>query len=214
MAFCRSCPVGGGTVTLQSNQNATSVALCPSQNAVLIPKNHVGLVTKWQYTFGTSSIWYDLPDTENQQSLTVNGSTISGTVFYRAIICSALKICTGLSAVAYSNAFRITKKGGCSSPDGSITSSDINTDKSFTVMKTYPNPATNFVYLEIESYTEGVAQLDILDVTGRQVLKQTATLTEGMNSISLDISQLSRGIFIVKVTDSKNQKAWVKMVKE
>ena len=61
---------------------------------------------------------------------------------------------------------------------------------------------------------EGSAQLEILDVTGRQVLKQNINLTKGFNTINLDISQLSKGIFIIKLTDSQNQKAWVKMVKE
>ena len=204
----------GGRVTLQSNQTATSVALCPSENALLIPKNYVGKVANWQYTFATSSIWYDLPGTEGQTTLTVNGSSISEKVFYRVVIVTELGICTGLSSVAYSVAFRITKKAGCLSPDGSITHTDMTTVKGFTLVKTYPNPATNLVSLEIESSTEGSAQLEISDVTGRQVLKQTTILTEGMNSISLDISQLSRGIFIVKMTDSQNQKAWVKVVKE
>ncbi len=220
-------PAVGGRVTLQSNQTATSVALCPSQNALLIPKNHVGKVANWQYSFGTSSIWYDLPSTQGQTSLTVNGSSVSATIFYRVVIITQLGICIGQSSVAYSAAFRINKKAGCLSPDGSIVHNNIQTDSHLTIQKVYPNPATSLVSLEIEyvtasgdlslrgtKQTEGVTHLEILDVTGRQVLKQTAYLTEGFNTINLDISQLSRGVFIVKVTDSKNQKAWVKMVKE
>ena len=220
----------GGRVTLQNNIAATSIALCPSQNAVLIPINFVGKVTKWQYTFGTSSIWYDLPGTEDKLSLTVNGSSVSGTIFYRAVICSGGGICTGQAVIAFSNAFRITKKLNCTSPDGQILNTEITADNRLTIHKAYPSPATDAITLEIEhypivssnsdmllqktNYTEGVTQLEISDVTGRQVLKQTTILTEGFNTINLDISQLSRGIFIVKMTDSQNQKAWVKMVKE
>ena len=220
----------GGRVTLQNNTAATSIALCPSQNAVLIPINFVGKVTKWQYSLGTSSIWYDLPGTEDEFSLTVNGSSVSGTIFYRAVICSGGGICTGQAAIAFSNAFRITKKLNCTSPDGQILNTEITADNRLTIHKAYPSPATDAITLEIEHYpiissnsdmllqktkhTEGVAQIDIMDVTGRQVLKQTVTLVEGINSINLDISQLSRSIFIVKITDSQNQKAWVKIVKE
>ena len=68
--------------------------------------------------------------------------------------------------------------------------------------------------LETPIFTEGAAQIEIMDVSGRQVLKQTLNLTEGFNTINLDISHLSRGVFIVKITDSKNQRAMVKMVKE
>ena len=226
-------PAVGGRVTLQSNQNATSIALCPNQNAVLIPVGFTGKVANWQYTFGTSSIWYDLPGTEGQTSLTVNGSSVSGTVYYRVVIITQLSICTGQASVAYSNSFRINKKANCPSPDGSMTNTTIyTTDKILTVVKVYPNPATDLVSLDIENVTasgdlssggtkhtpkginEGSAQLEILDVTGRQVLKQNINLTEGFNTINLDISQLSKGIFIIKLTDSQNQKAWVKMVKE
>ena len=207
-------PAVGGRVTLQSNILATSVALCPSENAVLIPINHVGKVVIWQYSYSTSPIWYDLPGSEGKTSLTINGSNIIGTTFYRVVICTELGICTGLKAVAYSSAFRVNKKLTCPSPDGSITNTGTTINKGFTLVKTYPNPATNLVTLEIDSYTEGVTQLEILDITGRQVLKQTTSLTEGLNTISVDVSQLSRGIFIVKMTDSQNQKSWVKMVKE
>ena len=207
-------PAVGGRVTLQSNQTATSIALCPSQNAILIPKGHVGLVAIWQYSFGTSSIWYDLPGTEGQSTLTVNGSSISGTIFYRVVIVTEKGLCVGAASVAYSTSFRINKKAGCLSPDGSMTNTEITTGKGITVVKAYPNPATNLISLELENFTEGAAQIEIMDVSGRQVLKQTLNLTEGFNTINLDISHLSRGVFIVKITDSKNQRAMVKMVKE
>ena len=207
-------PAVGGKVTLQSNMTATSISLCPSENTVLLAKGFVGKVATWQYSFSTSPIWYDLPGTVGQTTLTVNGSSIVGTVFYRVVICSELGLCTGWSAVAYSSAFRITQKTGCLSPDGSLVNNYIATDQRLTIQKVYPNPANALITLEIEANTEGVAQVEIMDVIGRQVLNQTATLTEGMNSINLDISQLSKGVFIIKMTDSKNQKAWVKMVKE
>ena len=208
-------PAVGGSVTLQSNQNAVSIALCPSQNAVLIPKGSVGKVVKWQYSFNTLTNWNDLPGTQGQTTLTVNGSTVSGTVYYRVVITTDLGLCTGAASVAYSSAFKITKKANCVSPDGSIVNNGIQTNPHLTIQKIYPNPASNYINLEMENVTaSGVSQIDILDITGRQVLKQTLNLIEGFNSISLDISQLSRGVFIVKMTDSQNQKAWVKMVKE
>ncbi len=207
-------PAVGGTVTLQSNMTATSVALCPAENAILVPKNYVGKVVIWQYSYASSPIWYDLPGSAGLTSLTINGSSIGETVYYRTVICTELGICTGYKAVAYSLAFRVNKKLSCPSPDGSITNTGTTIAKGFTLVKTYPNPATNIVTLEIDSYTEGSAQMEILDITGRQVLKQTTTLTEGLNTINLDVSQLSRGVFIVKMTDSQNQKSWVKMVKE
>ena len=105
------------------------------------------------------------------------------------------------------------------SAESSIESNSQNKTSSGFTLQCFPNPAHDVLTVQLDNITpEGinkrVVQLEILDITGRQVLKQTATLTEGLNTINLDISQLSKGIFIVKMTDSQNQKAWVKMVKE
>ena len=100
------------------------------------------------------------------------------------------------------------------SAESSVAANSQNKTSSSFTLQCYPNPADDVLTVQLNNITEGVAQLEILDVTGREVLKQNINLTEGDNSISLDISQLSRGIFIIKLTDSQNQKAWVKMVKE
>ena len=206
-------PAAGGKVTLQSNQTATSIALCPSENALLIAKNYVGKVANWQYTFSTSPIWYDLPDTEGQQSLTVNGSTVISTTFYRVVITSALGICTGTASVAYSLAFRVNKKLSCLSPGGSVLNTDITTIKGFKVVQAYPNPANAVLTLQLENMTEGVTQFEIMDITGKVVKIENKFLTEGYNEVTLDIQNLSNGLHVIKIKDRGHQVAVVKMSK-
>ena len=220
----------GGRVTLQSNTAATSIALCPSQNAVLIPINFLGKVAKWQFSPSTSSIWYDLPGTEGQQTLTVNGSTVSGTIFYRVVICSGGGVCTGQASVAFSNAFRITKKPNCTAPDGSILNTDITADNRLTIYKAYPNPAADFITFEIEhiisnkntlsqrdafgkGINDGIVQLDIMDLTGRVVQKMQQPVVEGFNTITLNILDLAQGIYLVRIKNNQNQVAVVKISK-
>ena len=202
-------PAVGGRVTLQSNPTATSLAICPNQNAVLIPVGFTGKVVNWQYSFGTSSIWYDLPGTAGQPTHTVNGSTITSTTFYRAVICTQLGICTGTRAVAYSSAFRINKNAVCSSPDGSLTISD----SPLTILSAFPNPTKDVFILEIENNIEGSAQVDIMDVAGRMVLRTQQSIEKGFNTLTLNVQNLSSGLYLVRVRDSNNQEITVKMSK-
>lgn len=221
----------GGRVTLQSNTAATSIALCPSQNAVLIPFNFLGKVINWQFSPGTSSIWYDLPGTEGQQTLTVNGSTISGTIFYRVVIGSGGGVCTGQAAIAFSNAFKITKKQNCTSPDGQILNTEITVDNRLTIYKAYPNPAADVITLEIENniskehtpqgmtvtasgaWQEGFVQIDIMDLSGRVVQKTKQGVIQGFNSLTLDIHNLASGLYLVRIKNDNNQMAVVKINK-
>ncbi len=58
----------------------------------------------------------------------------------------------------------------------------------------YPNPASDRLYFKNTSYE---AQIQIYDLQGRMVLNQA--LTEG----SIDISELPKGIFVVKIIDNE-----------
>ena len=203
----------GGKVTLQSNTAATSAALCPGESIVLIPVNYFGKIARWEYSFASSSIWYNLAGSEMAPSITVNGSSITETVYYRAVICSGLGYCTGLPSVAYSAAFRINKKLSCPTPDGTLVKNDVMSDARFTIQKAYPNPSSDFITLEIEHFTEGVAQIEIMDLTGRIVQRSKQNLLDSVNNIVLDINTLSSGLYIVRIKDSSKQEAIVKVSK-
>ncbi len=203
----------GGKVTLQSNTTATSAALCPGESIVLIPFNYFGKIARWEYSYASSPIWYNLDGSEMAPSITVNGSSITETVYYRAVICSGLGFCTGLPSVAYSAAFKINKKLSCPTPDGTVVKNDVKSDAIFTIHKVYPNPSSDYVTLEIEHFTEGVAQIEIMDLRGRIVQRNKQNLFDNVNKIELDINALSTGLYIVRVKDSNKQEAVVKVSK-
>ena len=206
-------PAVGGKVTLQSNTTATSVALCPGESVVLIPVNYFGKIARWEYSFASSSIWYNLAGSEMAPSITVNGSSITETVYYRAVICSGLGYCTGLPSVAYSAAFKIVKKLTCPVPDGSLVKNDVKSEARFTIQKAYPNPSSDYITLEIEHFTEGLAQIEIMDLTGRIVQRIMQNLLDNVNKIELDINILSSGLYLVRIKDSSKQEAIVKVSK-
>ena len=210
-------PAVGGQTILQSNPGLTAVALCPGQNVMLSLLNSTGVVAKWQYTFSTSPIWYDLPGSENASELPINHATVtspnSNTVFFRAVMYSSIELCTGLASIAYSSAFKVVQRSSCSSPDGSLVDDNINKNQSLMVAKAYPNPTHDHIFLDIDHGTEGVAELRIMDMMGRVVQSTFQNLESGAQTILLDMHDLANGLYLIQINDSSNHKAMVKVNK-
>ena len=103
------------------------------------------------------------------------------------------------------------------SPDGSVMNADEQTNSTLLIQKVYPNPTSNFVNLEIgyiSSLTDkGVVQIDVLDVTGRVVKQTQEQLSNGSNTVELDIHALSRGLYLVRIRDANKHEAMVKVSK-
>lgn len=70
-----------------------------------------------------------------------------------------------------------------------------NTDK----ISVYPNPASDKLNITIDA--QGSATITILDITGKEVISES--ISKGNNTISIDVSSLSHGLYIVKVTTDK-----------
>ncbi len=68
-----------------------------------------------------------------------------------------------------------------------------------TISSLYPNPAVNNLKLAIASPTNSKVTMVITDLAGKIVLQQPATLTIGDNTMNLNIKQLSKGAYSIKV---------------
>ncbi len=69
----------------------------------------------------------------------------------------------------------------------------------------YPNPATSFIYLSFELTNPSGVTVEFLDILGnRNYFIGNQKYSEGQNRIRLDLSNLSKGIYIVRLkTDRK-----------
>ena len=63
----------------------------------------------------------------------------------------------------------------------------------------YPNPAKGDVRLELNGFTAGVAEIRLLDLNGKLLQTQKATLKTGIHSISLPFKTLITGNYIIQV---------------
>ncbi|HLG34847.1 MAG TPA: T9SS type A sorting domain-containing protein [Bacteroidia bacterium] len=67
-------------------------------------------------------------------------------------------------------------------------------------MFVYPNPAQNQVTVEFDSPTDATYLLSVFDITGRVVLSNTGSASEGGNKVVMPINDLARGLYNIRLT--------------
>ena len=66
----------------------------------------------------------------------------------------------------------------------------------------YPNPTENILYIEMEETSKGSVSLQLLDATGKIVLRKTENFVEGNNKYSLDLSAIAAGNYYLLLRNS------------
>ncbi len=67
-----------------------------------------------------------------------------------------------------------------------------------TVLKVFPNPANDVLYINMLNYnSDEKAVIEIADLLGRRILSSYTTL---MNMNSMDVSSLKNGCYMLKIT--------------
>jgi len=64
----------------------------------------------------------------------------------------------------------------------------------------YPNPTNNILYCDIYNQIEQDAIIEIFNITGQLLYKQTPKLYAGINSYEFDVKQFKQGIYVLKVS--------------
>jgi hypothetical protein len=63
-----------------------------------------------------------------------------------------------------------------------------------------PNPFVNAVNIQISAVQDGMARLRLLTSDGKEILRQTRSITSGNNSILLDnLGELAKGVYIIEI---------------
>ncbi len=62
-----------------------------------------------------------------------------------------------------------------------------------------PNPAANETRLYVNSDNNGTASIQLFNLTGQLVFEKSISVTAGLNSASLNVSFLPKGIYIAKI---------------
>jgi pimeloyl-ACP methyl ester carboxylesterase len=67
--------------------------------------------------------------------------------------------------------------------------------------KVYPNPTKDVVQIELNTTMGKSVIINVLDLLGRQLIRNSKLLVNGTNRISLNIASLPAGIYIIEVRD-------------
>ena len=79
-----------------------------------------------------------------------------------------------------------------------------NLKNNLNVVKLSPNPVNESSVIEFEAAHEGSVELKVFDLMGRSVISQLVSVEKGLNSVNLDMSFLSNGLYQVSLTDGVN----------
>jgi hypothetical protein len=77
------------------------------------------------------------------------------------------------------------------------------TNTTFTT-SVYPNPAVNNTTVSYNSNEENNIRIKLIDITGKTIISTEYATVEGMNNYSLDLSSVTKGLYIVELTSGSN----------
>lgn len=75
---------------------------------------------------------------------------------------------------------------------------------SYKQIDVYPNPVSDNATLEFVSETSNMANLLIFDLNGRKVKDMSITVQKGINNISINVSDLKSGSYVIQLVNGSN----------
>ena len=124
---------------------------------------------------------------------------------------------TSVIAVSETGTYSVTVSGICyqgtASKNVTINECRMGESINATSVVLYPNPTNNLVNLLINTTLETQTNIRITDLLGRVVLEQTEALIAGSNTITYNISDFAKGVYLIQVSNGNEQKVF-KLVKE
>ncbi len=89
--------------------------------------------------------------------------------------------------------------------DGSTTSYEVivvsRGEVGFEIIRLFPTPASSSVNLTFTNDQMSTVDISLYDITGRIVMNRSVNTTVGVNEVNMDITNLSKGVYFVKVND-------------
>jgi hypothetical protein len=137
-----------------------------------------------------------------------NGGTTSETIIYNATAGATYTVrvigYNGVFNTTTSYTLRASVQATNWRTDGSAPAtvakdlSDITED----MLRVYPNPAAQNLFVNYTTLTEGDATLTLMDLSGRVVLRREIALVPGSNVVDFSVSDIADGMYIVRMQAS------------
>lgn len=82
----------------------------------------------------------------------------------------------------------------------SLTSSTKKIEKDVVSLSVYPNPASSYTNISINSKKSGKATLDVFNISGRNVMSRNENVNAGGSEIKVDTKNFTSGTYFIRVT--------------
>ena len=89
----------------------------------------------------------------------------------------------------------------------------LNKDKGFELISIAPNPVQNTAILSLTTVKGGKIELNISDVTGKVISKQSTIVIAGNNPINMNFAALGAGTYIITAVNAEGEIKTTRFVK-
>ncbi|MEP7317697.1 MAG: reprolysin-like metallopeptidase [Panacibacter sp.] len=141
-----------------------------------------------------------------QVGISQNGSTTSETINYTAAAGVYYAQVYGYNNANSATLCYTLKVALGTATKSAVVAQDVNDKK---ILSVYPNPAHSKININLTGY-KGVSEIKLYDVNGKQV---AVFRTSQMNS-EMDISKLTTGVYLLKITTSNGEVLSSKVIKQ
>jgi hypothetical protein len=63
----------------------------------------------------------------------------------------------------------------------------------------FPNPSSDLTHIKIESAAQSIAQIRLIDISGKVIYNEQITVRKGLNSFELPVQPMSSGYYTVQL---------------
>ena len=80
-------------------------------------------------------------------------------------------------------------------------------------MKIYPNPADNQLNISFIAKENADLEISLSDISGRTIMQDVYSASQGVNVVKLDIDNISRGVYLLNITEGNSSLNYKVIVK-
>jgi len=189
---------GTGTLLLSNGELVPQNTLPVSLTSFTGKKQNTGILLNWSTASESNNQRFDIlrsgADKNFQKIGEVVGNVNSSTANYYSFIDK-----NPFSGVNYYTLKQVDFDGKSQEYGPIAVTSDLNNHS----LEIYSNSNQSEITVFVSSTTANPVEINVYDLSGRSMLKQTVSLQSGFNKLSLEASKLSKGVFLLKIDSNE-----------
>ncbi len=183
-------PVYSSVIEMKDNK----IAIIGTENGIFSTSNITAANPNWEADYSTMG---SVPVFDLKQQL-IGKEKITVTVGDEEVVYEGVHNKGLIYAASFGRGLLYSSKFW--QPAVGINEIEDNSSK-YLSLNVYPNPASDIINISITADNDGNAQLSIYDLSGKLLVDTEKVIVKGENTLSLDISFLKNGTYILKTVD-------------